>query len=334
MPNDLLTPPELDPRDSKSASLHTHPQQGSPSSDHLGIGGGLQEEGIFASLWTNLHDAFFPPKLPPLVLTSKPIAVPDRMKVKRSPASTATAVVVHALLILLIGWLLATKVIHIAAPTHVATTVDLGTPPIAPLAAKAMGGGGGNHDIAPVSKGRIPPPQKIQVAVQKPLIEQPKIPMPPSLDLQKNLKLPNTNMPNFGDPSAPKVAGPGSLGNGDGGGIGPGKGNGFGPGTGGNTGGGDVYSVGGGVSAPVGIYTPEAEFSDEARRAKYQGDVDVICIVGADGLVHNPHVQRDPGMGLAQKALDTVKTYRFKPAMKDGKPVAVRIIVEVGFTIY
>ena len=308
------------------------PESGRPSSDHLGIGGGLQEEGIFSSLWANLHDAFFPPKLPPLVLTSKPIAVPDRMKVKRSPASTATAVVIHVLLILLIGWLIYKVKVQLAAPAKV-TTVDISTPPIGPLAAKAMGGGGGNHDATPVTKGKIPPPQKIQVAVQKPLIDQPKIPMPPSLDLQKNLKLPNVALPNLGDPNAAKVAGPGSLGSGGGGGIGQGTGNGLDNGSGGNYGGG-VRTVGGGVSAPQLIYGPEAEFSDEARRAKYQGDVDVVCIVDANGNVQNPRVLRDPGMGLAANALAAIRTYRFKPAMEHGKPVAVKIVVEVGFTIY
>src|SRR5882757_2744933 len=37
----------------------------------------VEEEGVFASLWSNIRDVFFPQKLPPLVLESKPIAVPD-----------------------------------------------------------------------------------------------------------------------------------------------------------------------------------------------------------------------------------------------------------------
>jgi TonB family protein len=84
----------------------------------------------------------------------------------------------------------------------------------------------------------------------------------------------------------------------------------------------------------VGIYEPEAEFSDEARRAKYQGEVDVRVIVGADGLVKTAQVITNPGMGLGEKALEAVKQYKFKPAMKDGKPVAVYCTIEVGFTIY
>jgi protein TonB len=330
MPNDLVTPPELDPN--KPSTLHNMPQHGRVSSDHLGIGGGLEQEGIFASLWANLHDAFFPPKLPPLELTSKPIPVPDRMKVKRSPASTATAVVIHALIILLIAFLLAKKVLKFAAPAKV-TTVDLSTPPIAPLAANSMGGGGSNHDTTPVTQGKLPPPVKNPIVpVMKPMIEHPIIAAPPALVIQP-MKLPNTNLPDFGNPNGPKVAGPGSAGNNGGGGIGTGNGDGLGTGTGGNCCSG-VYQVGGGVSAPVITYGPEAEFSDEARRAKYQGDVNVDIVVGTDGLVKYARVVRDPGMGLAEKALEAVRTYKFKPAMKDGKPVAVHVTIEVGFTIY
>ncbi|MDR3735654.1 MAG: energy transducer TonB [Acidobacteriaceae bacterium] len=335
MGNEVLTPPELGPQENERIILHAAPPKHHESFDHLGIGGGLEEEGILASLWTNLHDAFFPPKLPPLVLTSKPIAVPDRMKVKRSPASVATAFAVHALLILLIGFLLAKKILKLAAPPpKVATMVDLNTP-IAPPGAKTMGGGGGNNDATPATQGKLPPPVKNpMVPVQHLTIENPKIPAPMSLVMPDNLKLPsNPNLPNFGDPNGPKVSGPGSLGNGGGGGIGNGSGGGLGNGSGGGFGGG-VYQVGGGVSAPVLIYSPEAEFTDEARRAKYQGEVDVEVIVGADGLVKNARVLRDPGMGLGQSARTTVMTYRFKPAMNAGKPVPVKVTVNVSFTIY
>jgi len=326
MGNEVLTPPELDPRARESKSLPAEPQTHHPSFDHLGIGGGLEEEGTIASLWTNLLDIFFPKKLPPLVLTSKPIAVPDRMKVKRSPASTATSVVVHALLFLLIGFLLAKKILKLAAPPAKVATVDIANLPITPPGAKPMGGGGGNHDATPPVK--IP-----MVPMMHPIIEQPKLAAPMSVVMPDNVKLPNLNVPNFGDPNGPRVAGPGSLGNGGGGGIGGGSGGGVGPGSGGGYGGG-VYQVGNGVSAPVLVYGPEAEFTDEARRAKYQADVDVDVVVGADGLVKSAHVLRDPGMGLGQSALTTVKTYKFKPAMLGGKPVAVRVTVNVGFTIY
>ena len=48
----------------------------------------------------------------------------------------------------------------------------------------------------------------------------------------------------------------------------------------------------------------------------------------------NPRVIRSLGMGLDEKALGAVRQYRFKPALKDGKPVAVRITVSVNFRLY
>src|SRR5215469_18682075 len=81
-----------------------------PATEEPHISGEIKEEGIFQSLIANIRDAFFAPKLPPLVLESKPIPVPDRMAVKRSPTSTAVAVVIHGLVIGLIAWLIAANV--------------------------------------------------------------------------------------------------------------------------------------------------------------------------------------------------------------------------------
>ncbi len=124
------------------------------------------------------------------------------------------------------------------------------------------------------------------------------------------------------------------MGSGSGGGMGSGNGNGYGPGTGGNTGGG-LYHVGGGVSAPVPLNAVEAEFSDEARRAKYQGVCLISLIVDAQGNPQNPRVVRALGMGLDEKALEAVRKYKFKPAYKQGQgPVPVMITVEVNFRLY
>jgi TonB family protein len=96
-----------------------------------------------------------------------------------------------------------------------------------------------------------------------------------------------------------------------------------------------LYRIGGGVSAPVILIQPDAEFSDEARRAKYQGVVVVSFIVDAQGNTQNPRVVRALGMGLDEKALEAVRKYKFKPAMKDGKtPVPVMMSVEVNFRLY
>jgi len=83
------------------------------------------------------------------------------------------------------------------------------------------------------------------------------------------------------------------------------------------------------VSAPKPIETPEPEFSEEARKAKYQGVVVLDIIVGTDGRVHSPHVVRSLGMGLDEKAKEKVLTWKFEPAIKDGRPVAVQMNIEV-----
>jgi TonB family protein len=92
--------------------------------------------------------------------------------------------------------------------------------------------------------------------------------------------------------------------------------------------------VGGGVSAPKELYAPEPEYSEEARKAKYQGTCVLYVIVGADGRPRDLRVARSLGLGLDEKAIDAVKTWKFEPAMKDGKPVAVAISVEVEFRLY
>jgi len=95
-----------------------------------------------------------------------------------------------------------------------------------------------------------------------------------------------------------------------------------------------VYHIGKGISAPQPLNTVEAEFSEEARRANYQGICLIQMVVDAQGNPQNPRVIRPLGMGLDEKALEAVKKYRFRPAMKDGHiPVPVRITVEVNFRL-
>ena len=81
-------------------------------------------------------------------------------------------------------------------------------------------------------------------------------------------------------------------------------------------------------------FTPDPEYSEEARKAKYQGTCVLWLIVGPDGRPRDIHVARSLGLGLDEKAIEAVKQWKFEPAMKDGKPVAVQINVEVGFRLY
>ncbi len=321
----LLTPPGTEPE-------HEAPRL------QAGVGpewNEVKEEGVFQSLVSSVRDVFFPEKLPPLELESKPIPVVDRMAFKRSPTSTAIAVVIHAVVIGLIAWLLY-KGVKMAAPqvVHVVTPIDLPvTPPKAPPKATVMGGGGGSQGPTPVVKGHLPKFEDHPIVPPTPPPpQQPKIAIEPTINVQKDVKMANNNMPNIGVPNSPLV-GTFSGGGGRGGGLGPGNGNGLGPGSGGNTGGG-VYKIGGGVSAPVVIYSVEPEFSEEARKAKVAGNVLVAIIVDANGHPQNVRVIRGIGMGLDEKAVEAVRQYRFKPAMMGGKPVAVEVNFDVNFQIF
>jgi periplasmic protein TonB len=300
----------------------------------LGTSTGLErEEGVFASLWSNVRDVFFPVKLPPLVLESKPIPVIDRMATKQDPKATATAVGIYAVLILLFLWWGARKIQQIQTQKQLQIT-DVNVPPPMPVQKTTMGGGGGQRGPTPVVKGHLPKFADTQITPPKaPPLEQPKIRMPdPTIEVQKDLKMANNNMPNIGMPNSP-VVGTASMGNGSGSGLGSGNGSGLGPGSGGNYGGG-LRKIGGGVSQPVVLVQVDPEFSEEARKAKFMGVVTVELIIDTHGMPQNVQLVRGVGMGLDEKAIEAVKQYRFKPAMENGKPVPVKMDVEVNFQIF
>jgi len=201
---------------------------------------------------------------------------------------------------------------------------------------KAGGGGGGNnHTLTPTSKGKLPKFQWTQFTPPQAKIvnPNPKLAMDPSLLGPPDLKVANLNMANFGDPLAKEVTD--SLGNGNGTGIGSGSGGGLGPGEGGGTGGG-VFRAGiNGVGSPQCIYCPQPEYSDEARKAKYQGTVLLDVTVTVDGRVIAPVVIKGPGLGLEEKALAQVKNWKMRPSIgPNGKPVNCRVQIEVTFHLY
>src|SRR5437868_1971792 len=215
------------------------------------------------------------------------------------------------------------------------------SPYMLPPSAKESGGGGGggDRDKLAASKGALPKQSREQITPPTVVVrnEAPKLAVDPSV-VAPQLQLSQTGP--LGDPLS-NILGPasngtgsgGGIGSGSGGGVGSGTGPGVGPGRGGGIGGG-IYRVGGGVSAPRAIYQPDPEYSEEARKAKYQGTVILWMIVSADGRAREIRVLRSVGMGLDEKAIEAVKTWKFEPARKDGNPVAVQINVEVSFRLY
>lgn len=96
-----------------------------------------------------------------------------------------------------------------------------------------------------------------------------------------------------------------------------------------------VYRPGDGVSPPAVVREVKPEYSKEAKDARIQGAVTLDTVVLEDGTVGEVNVTRslDSEHGLDQQAIKAMKQWLFKPATKDGKSVAVRIEIEMTFTL-
>lgn len=300
----------------------------------------------YKSAIQNIKDLINPPKLPPLEVTSKPVAVKDIWGLTGGGEKRAgmTSFLIHVTVVGLLFALGTNKAVQQKVKDTVALVAPVDLAPFKPdvkPAAKSMGGGGGGGDRSPLpaSKGKLPkigrqftPPMAV---VNNP---NPKLIMEPTLEIQPNAQLPQVNMPNYGDPLArigPPSNGPGSgagIGSGSGGGVGSGRGTGFGPGEGGGVGGG-VYRIGGGVSAPTLVFKVEPEYSEEARKAKFQGTVVLAVVVDEKGTPRDLKVLRPLGLGLDEKAIEAVSKWRFRPGYKDGKAVPVSATIEVNFRL-
>ena len=307
------------------------------------------EQPLWKSLFQNLDDYFFPKKLPPLALTSKPVPVRDIWgfyDYKKNGVLGSTVVHVLALSAIIGLTILGRRVVQVIQKPH--ETVTLIAPEDIPAMQPAKtqsggGGGGGDRDKFQAPKGKLPKFAMQQITPPAMVVrnENPKLTAEPTVVVPPQVHMAVNNMPNFGDPMSHLPSGPpsngvgsgGGIGSGSGGGVGVGEGPGVGAGRGGGTGGG-VFRVGGGVSAPRPTYTPDPEYSEEARKAKYQGTCVLWLIVGPDGKPRDIKVARTLGLGLDEKAIEAVKQWKFEPAMKDGKPVAVQINVEVSFRLY
>jgi len=197
------------------------------------------------------------------------------------------------------------------------------------------GGGGGNHDPLPATRG-VPPPGTLETPIVPPsviVLKVPaKLPINSSVLMAPDVKFPPGQI---GDPSSEFTkalsngpGGPGGIGRaccgGDGSATGPYAGSGP-PG---------IMPLGKGVTAPQVIFNPEPTFSEEARKSKTQGRVSLLLVVGKDGLPYDIRVRESLGMGLDEKAIEAVNRWRFRPAMFNGQAVATRVEVEVDFHFY
>jgi len=132
-------------------------------------------------------------------------------------------------------------------------------------------------------------------------------------------------------PSSGPGAG-GGVGTGQGTGLGQGDGSGIGEGSGGGTGGGP-YRPGSGVEPPRLLKEVRAQYSDAARRANLEGEVELEIVIRRDGSVGDVKVLRGLGMGLNEQAIQAVRQWRFAPARLKGTPVDVIVEVAVEFRL-
>jgi len=88
-----------------------------------------------------------------------------------------------------------------------------------------------------------------------------------------------------------------------------------------------------GVTPPQLIYKIEPEFSEQARKAKYQGVVVLAIDVDASGNVRNIRVRQSLGLGLDEKAIEAVSKWRFRPGVLNGRPVTTEAVVQVSFQL-
>lgn len=89
-----------------------------------------------------------------------------------------------------------------------------------------------------------------------------------------------------------------------------------------------------GVVEPRAIYSPPTEYTEEARRAGLEGTCVVSLVVGLDGKPSNIVVTKKLGMGLDQKAIETVSKWRFEPARRDGHPVLTHLTLSLQFRLF
>jgi TonB family protein len=94
-----------------------------------------------------------------------------------------------------------------------------------------------------------------------------------------------------------------------------------------------TVAAGEGVTPPVLISKFEPDYSEAARKLEVQGKVVLRAVIPPDGTPTDFKILSSLGFGLDEKAIDTIRRWRFKPGMKDGKAVATAAIVEVNFPL-
>jgi TonB family protein len=297
--------------------------------------------GLFGEIRDLINDTLHPRKIE---TSAAPVEVEEIWSKPKAGLPKLLSVCVHILIVALALFPWASRQL---APEANETAVVLYIPSdlnmVLPLQddESGGGGGGGKQQLTQPSLGN--PPKAADKQFVPPDPEPPKNPDPtlivePTIVAPQLTELPRLNLPTIGDPAgviAPPSSGPGvggGIGTGQGRGVGEGRGPGLGPGEGGGFGGG-VFKVGGGVTPPTVVQRVEPQYSEEARKARYQGTVVLEAIVRKDGTCDILRIVRSLGFGLDENAIQALKQWRFRPGMRNGVPVDVALNIEVNFNL-
>ena len=249
--------------------------------------------------------------------------------------------VAHAGLTLVSAWIVALPRQNTAPPTQVRSTPDVELVWIATPGPSGGGGSGGNEeaDTAPAQaigqdRTTVPPaPPKLQSEPSAPEpppdpVEVPAVPAAAGLENLTGLLTPVEPATTQGAGSDGGAGSNGSRGLGDGRGPGVGSGVDGGIGT-------DAVKPGNGVSTPLLLREVKPAYTADAMRAKVQGVVLLECVVLPNGNVGNIKIIRslDTMFGLDEEAIKAAREWRFEPGRRLGKPVAVRVVIELGFRL-
>lgn len=186
--------------------------------------------------------------------------------------------------------------------------------------------GGSNRTPLPARHG-APPPKARRTFIPPQTPPDPKLPMAATVAFDSPVIQIDPAL--IGDPASQLRNG--ALGNNGGIGAGDGPpGPGIGPG-GTSPSGIRSNAPAANISPPVLIHKEDPEFSEPARRAKYQGTVQLAIEIDTMGRARNIRVLRGLGLGLDEKAIEAVSRWLFRPGAKNGKPVVTTATIEVNF---
>src|ERR1700720_4613261 len=174
---------------------------------HLLLNNQTLDEALWKSLFRNIDDYFFPKKLPPLVLTSKPVPVRDIWgfyNYKGRGAAGSTVIHVLAVAVIIAATYLGRRIVDVAKPKETVLLIAPDDLPALPVSKTVSGGGGGggDRDKLQASQGRLPKQSMQQITPPMAVVRnlQPKLEVAPTIVVPPQVHLQQPNLPDLGDP--------------------------------------------------------------------------------------------------------------------------------------